>query len=168
MQAIEDSYRLAVICPFRISGDGCPSLQEYPEGLVVGQQQGGGSEVTIIECDPDFSDRYGEANAKTECIIDCPGRHFTVGQSSTGLILTNMILSGATNSSVYVQEGGRLEVVNGIFERYACQSQKDELNTLFSTTRLTLNCLAVPFFLETWPGIQMAAQLKPNRVPMCL
>lgn len=35
VQAIADSYRLAVLCPFEISGDRCPSPEEYPEGWVL-------------------------------------------------------------------------------------------------------------------------------------
>lgn len=116
VQAIEDSSRLAVLCPFRISGEGCPVTEEYPEGLVVGR---GSHEIMIIECEPDLNDRYHDTNSthRTQCVIDCPGRHFTVGSSSTGLILTNMVLSGATNSSIHVETNGRLEVVNGLFER---------------------------------------------------
>lgn len=120
VQALEDSYRLAVICPFRISGDGCPSIEEYPEGLVVGR---GANGIEIIECEQDLSERYEDESTSTstqpstQCIIDCPGRHFTVRESATGLILTNMVLSGATNSSIHVEANGRLEVVNGIFER---------------------------------------------------
>ncbi len=115
VEAISESYRLAVLCPFKISGDGCPSIDEYPEGLVLGH---GSDDVMIIECDPDFNVPFQEGKTKSRCIIDCPGRHFSVGPSSRGLILTNMILSGATNSSIYVEENGRLDVVNVLFEKY--------------------------------------------------
>jgi hypothetical protein len=112
VQAINDSYRLAVLCPFVISGDGCPSVEEYPDGLVFGR---GENDVMIVECDPDLNDRYNDENYNTKCIIDCPGRHFTVAPSSSGLILTNMVLSGATNSSIFVEPKGSLEVVNTVF-----------------------------------------------------
>jgi hypothetical protein len=119
VQAIADSYRLAVLCPFRITGEACPDIDEYPEGLVVGR---GPQDIMIIECEADL--RYNYENEEdvnrtrnSQCIIDCPGRHFTVGASSAGLILTNMVLSGATNSSIHVESNGKLEVVNGVFER---------------------------------------------------
>jgi hypothetical protein len=112
VQAINESYRLAVLCPFHISGDGCPSAEEYPDGLVFGR---GENDIMIVECDPDLNDRYNDDNYNTKCIIDCPGRHFTVAPSSTGLILTNMELSGATNTSILVEPNGSLEVVNTVF-----------------------------------------------------
>jgi hypothetical protein len=51
----------------------------------------------------------------TECIIDCPGRHFTVSQLSS-LTLERMILSGATDSSIKVEEGGSITVINSILK----------------------------------------------------
>lgn len=118
VQAIDDADRLAVLCPFRISGDGCPTIEEYPEGLVVGR---GPHEILIIECEPDLRSPHDSndetTTMNTQCIIDCPGRHFTVGASSAGLILTNMVFAGATNASIHVESNGRLEVVHGIFER---------------------------------------------------
>lgn len=114
VQAINDSYKLAVLCPFQISGDGCPSIDQYPQGLILGR---GADDVMIIECDPDLNNPIGRGKIKSRCIIDCPGRHFTVGSSPHGLILTNMILSGATNSSIYVEPNGRLDVVNSVFEK---------------------------------------------------
>lgn len=119
VQAIADSYRLAVLCPFRITGEACPGVGEYPEGLVVGR---GPHDIMIIECEADLRHTYEKEvdvniTLNTQCIIDCPGRHFTVGASSAGLILTNMVLSGATNSSIHVESNGKLEVVNGVFER---------------------------------------------------
>ena len=114
VEAINNSYRLAVLCPFQISGDGCPSVEEYPEGLVFGR---GENDIMIVECDPDLNDRYDDENYNTKCIINCPGRHFTVAPSSSGLILTNMVLSGATNSSIFVEPNGSLEVVNTVFSK---------------------------------------------------
>lgn len=116
VQAIEDSGRLAVLCPFRIAGDGCPTIEEYPEGLVVGR---GPHDILIIECEPDLRSRHDndETTMNTQCIIDCPGRHITVGASSAGLVLTNMVFAGATNASIHVESNGRLEIIHGIFER---------------------------------------------------
>lgn len=110
VDAIQDSYRLAVLCPFVIEGSGCPREDEYPEGLAL-------TSGMIIECDPDLNDRFDE-HANTKCVIDCPGRHFTVYPSSPGLILTNMVLSGATNTSIYVKPEATLEVVNIHFNKY--------------------------------------------------
>ena len=107
VEAVEGSFRLAVLCPFHISGDGCPSPEEASEGLVLGRD----GDIMIVECDPDLSDRHDDNNSK--CIIDCPGRHFTVGPG--GLILTNMVLKGATKSSILVEPNGNLEVVNTQF-----------------------------------------------------
>jgi hypothetical protein len=115
VEAITDSYRIAILCPFRISGDGCPSSHEYPEGLVLGRDD---PSVMIIECDIHSLNPYDDDDdTATSCIIDCPGRHFTVGSSSQGLTLTNMILSGATNSSIVVEQNGTLDVGNTLFEK---------------------------------------------------
>lgn len=111
VQAISDSYIIAVLCPFQLSGDGCPSPEEYPDGIVFGP---GNNEIMIVECD-DITDRFGADDTYTQCVIDCPGRHFTVASSPPGLILTNLVLSGATSSSVLVEAGSGLEVVNTIF-----------------------------------------------------
>eukprot|EP00934_Nitzschia_sp_Nitz4_P003960 Nitzschia sp. Nitz4//scaffold125_size66327//49400//51280//NITZ4_006137-RA/size66327-augustus-gene-0.3-mRNA-1//1//CDS//3329534631//3950//frame0 len=107
VQAISDSYRLAVLCPFNISGTSCPTPGQYPEGIVVE------GEDKIIECDPDGR---SEETENTKCIIDCPGRHFTVRGASSSLILTTVVLSGATNTSVLVEDGGRMEVVDSEFK----------------------------------------------------
>lgn len=112
-EAIKGSFRLAVLCPFRIEGDGCPSLDEAPKGLVFGN--GGIEDIMFVECDPNLSDRFEDSNS--QCIIDCPGRHFTVAPSSSGLIITNMVLKGATDSSILVESGGQLEVVNTLFSK---------------------------------------------------
>lgn len=111
VQAINDSFIIASLCPFRISGDGCPTKDEYPDGIVFGR---GNNDVIIVECDA-ITDRFGADNYYTQCIIDCPGRHFTVASAPPGLILTNMYLSGATRSSISVEAGSGLEVVNTVF-----------------------------------------------------
>jgi hypothetical protein len=107
-QAVVESsaYGLTVLCPFEISGDRCPSQDLYPDGFVVDGQ----SDI-FISCDPFL---YGY-NINTECVIDCPGRHFTVLQSSS-LTLERMILSGATDSSIKVEEDGLVTVINSIFK----------------------------------------------------
>jgi hypothetical protein len=108
VQGVTDSSQngLAVLCPFEISGDRCPSQETYPDGLVVDSL----AEI-FVSCDPFL---YG-FNMDTACIIDCPGRHFTVSELSS-LTLEGMILSGATDSSITVEEGGRLTVINSILK----------------------------------------------------
>lgn len=108
VEALEESYRLAVLCPFEISGDGCPSQQDYPKGFEVGSE--GETSGLIIVCDPFL---YGY-NTGSRCLINCPGRHFTVNEFSS-LTLDSMVLEGATKSAVNVQPFGKLEVVNSQF-----------------------------------------------------
>jgi len=100
-------YGFAVLCPFEISGDGCQGIEEYPDGLRIKDEK---SQV-FISCDPFL---YGY-NTNTECVIDCSGRHFTVPESSS-LTLERMIFSGATESSIKVENGGTLTVINSIFK----------------------------------------------------
>jgi hypothetical protein len=108
VQAIEDSsaYGLAVLCPFTINGEGCPSQEESPDGIRVDNRS-----VLFVSCDPFL---YGY-NTNSECIIDCPGRHFTVAGLSS-LTLERLILSGATDSSIKVEAGGNLNVINSILK----------------------------------------------------
>jgi len=109
--AINHSYIIASLCPFRISGEGCPTTDKYPDGIVLGR---GNNEVTIVEC-YDITNRFGAVSTNTQCIVDCPGRHFTVASSSRGLILSNLVLRGATNTSIFVEPGANLQVGNMIF-----------------------------------------------------
>jgi hypothetical protein len=106
VQAVVDSYGFAVLCPFEISGDRCHSEQEYPYGYLVTEQSD-----LIIVCDPFL---YGY-NSDSECIINCPGRHFTVDQGSS-LTLDSMILSGATDSSIRVEANGKLAVIDSMLQ----------------------------------------------------
>jgi len=108
VQGIRDSSQngLAVLCPFKIAGDGCPSQGEYPLGIVVDDLQ-----ESFISCD---RFQYG-FHTDTECIIDCPGRHFTVAELSK-LTLERLVLMGATDSSIKVEEGGSLTIKNSILK----------------------------------------------------
>lgn len=108
VQGVADSSQngLAVLCPFEISGERCPSQDEYPDGLIID-----GLTEIFVSCDPFL---YG-FNMDTECIIDCPGRHFTVSELSS-LTLDRMILSGATDSSIRVEEGGSVTIINSILK----------------------------------------------------
>lgn len=105
VQTVTDSDGFALLCPFEISGDRC-SGQEYPNGFpVTGQSD------LIIVCDPFLHSGY---NPDSECRINCPGRHFTVDQDSS-LTLDSIVLQGATNSSIQVEQAGKLSVINSIF-----------------------------------------------------
>eukprot|EP00526_Cylindrotheca_closterium_P012695 CAMPEP_0113622436 /NCGR_PEP_ID=MMETSP0017_2-20120614/11495_1 /TAXON_ID=2856 /ORGANISM="Cylindrotheca closterium" /LENGTH=448 /DNA_ID=CAMNT_0000532263 /DNA_START=1 /DNA_END=1350 /DNA_ORIENTATION=- /assembly_acc=CAM_ASM_000147 len=103
-----DQTGFAILCPFEISGDGCQGLEEYPEGLRIKE----GQSQVLISCD---SFLFGYHQQSTECVIDCPGRHITVPESSS-LTLERMVFSGATESSITVEEGGTLTVINSIFK----------------------------------------------------
>ena len=98
----------AVLCPFEISGDACEGVEEYPEGLRIKDSE---SQV-LISCD---SFMFGYHQESTECVIDCPGRHFTIPESSS-LTLERMIFSGATDSSIKVEAGGSVTIINSIFK----------------------------------------------------
>lgn len=111
VDAISEDLRntgFAVLCPFEISGDGCPSFEEYPEGLILDESD---SQV-LISCD---SFQFGYHSGSTECVIDCPGRHFTVPESSS-LTLERLVLLGATDSSIKVEAGGSITIINSIFK----------------------------------------------------
>lgn len=103
-----DQTGFAVLCPFEVSGEGCQRSEEYPEGLRIKE----GQSQVLISCD---SLLFGYHQHSTECVVNCPGRHITVPESSS-LTLERMIFSGATDSSVKVEEGGSLTVINSIFK----------------------------------------------------
>ncbi|CAJ1944908.1 unnamed protein product [Cylindrotheca closterium] len=71
-----DQTGFAVLCPFEISGDGCQGMEEYPEGLRIKE----GQSQVLISCD---SLLFGYHEESTECVVDCPGRHITVPESSS-------------------------------------------------------------------------------------
>ena len=103
VEAMEEAidYGLAVLCPFKIEGDGCSNVES---GFLVKDNTN-----VIVSCDPFL---YGY-QTNSECVIDCPGRHFTVDGSSQ-LTLERFTLSGATNSSIMIEAGGNLKVINSM------------------------------------------------------
>jgi hypothetical protein len=105
VQAIDESVGLAILCPYEISGDGCQA-EENLEGYVVEENKD-----LIIDCDA-FLYQF---DLETACVINCPGRHFTVRPNSR-LTINRMSLSGSTQSSIEVQSNGNLRVINSIFE----------------------------------------------------
>eukprot|EP00980_Cylindrotheca_fusiformis_P006602 scaffold1390_cov138-Cylindrotheca_fusiformis.AAC.5 len=129
VQAVTDSSQngLATLCPFEISGDGCPSQEEYPNGLIINDE----TEI-YVSCDPFL---YG-FNTDTECIIDCPGRHITVSELSS-LTLERFVLSGATNSSIMVEEGGSVTVINTIFKDNVVNGEIGNGGAIYSSIHST-------------------------------
>ena len=93
------------LCSFTIEGDGCPSEDEYPLGIVVES-----TDFFNLVCAPDSNG----FNFDTECVINCPGRHFTIRDGGR-LGLRDVTLAGATNSSVVVEEGGNLQAIGSVF-----------------------------------------------------
>lgn len=104
---IRDSGRFALLCPFEISGNGCPLPGQEEEGLVVPE----GADISIV-CDPS---QYG-FDLESACVINCSGRHFTVRPNSK-LTLDRMTMMGSMDSSIKVQSQGEVSVINSIFEK---------------------------------------------------
>ena len=89
------------LCPFKIEGDKCDS---DAHGFAVNTTN------LSLECD-DFNS-FGE-----KCIINCPGRHFTI-HPGYSLKLSNFELKGATNSSIKLLERSSLFSIFCKWERY--------------------------------------------------
>ena len=135
VQTLEDSGGWALLCPFEISGDRCPKTTQsgpksspgrggaafqspsssslsqtqktYNEGYVVENSQN-----LYIICDPFM---YG-FDLESNCVINCPGRHFTV-RPQAKLTLDRMTLTGATDSSIKVQSHGYVSIINTMFQK---------------------------------------------------
>lgn len=103
--AIRDEANRIPLCSFTIDGDGCPD--EDSLGIVVNT-----SDFLNVECE---ADSLGD-NLDTQCVIDCPGRHFTI-YGGGELVLRDITLVGATNSSIFVDEGGELQAIASIFRK---------------------------------------------------
>ena len=111
MDFIASSSGFADVCPFKISGpDACPSpystSTNNQEGYVVTSDTD-----LYLSCDP-----Y-QLSSDLKCIIDCYSlpRHFTV-KSGGSLTIENFILRHATETSIRVEQGGRLSVFGSTFE----------------------------------------------------
>lgn len=99
--ALDRSYGFAILCPFRISGEGCPKDNKSYDVK--------GTDLYAM-CDS-ISQSSGELAA---CIIDCPGTHFTIFPG-TSLTLDGMTLEGSKSSAVQVKPQGYLTIYNSIF-----------------------------------------------------
>ena len=111
MDFIASSSGFADVCPFEISGpEACPT----PSSMNTNNQEGyvvTSDSDLYLSCDP-----YQLSN-DSKCIIDCPSlpRHFTV-KSGGSLTIENFVLRHATETSVRVEQGGRLSVFGSTFE----------------------------------------------------
>jgi predicted outer membrane repeat protein len=105
VEFIGNSSGFADVCPFTIRGSSAcpPSTANNDEGCVVQSDAD-----LYLSCDP-----Y-QFSSDSKCVIDCPmSRYFTVRGS---LSIENFVLRQASNTSIYVEEGGRLSVLSSILE----------------------------------------------------
>lgn len=99
--ALDRSYGFAILCPFHISGNGCPQDEK---GYKVKEAE------LYVMCDPISQSLDGES----VCLIDCPGTHFTV-MPGTSLTLDGMTLKGSKSSAIQVKPQGYLTSYNSVF-----------------------------------------------------
>jgi hypothetical protein len=99
--AVQESYGLAILCPFEISGDRCGGDNDADrEGLVVESN-------LYLFCDTKLQG--------LGCTINCPGRHVTARPTGQ-LTLHGFLFSGATESSIQVESNGYVRVINSAFQ----------------------------------------------------
>ena len=97
--SIETSFGFPILCPFHISGSGCPT---NTDGYMVEN-----SDLYIL-CE--------KGPQQQGCTIDCPGSHFQV-LSGASLTLDGIILRGATESSIQLLNGGTLITFHTQFQK---------------------------------------------------
>jgi hypothetical protein len=97
VEIIEYSSGRATLCGFTISGDGCHQGSPLNVYLDV-----------FLACENFL--------VETECIIDCPGRHFNVHPGAS-LTLDRLTLSNSEDTSVSVLEDAEFLGINMKFER---------------------------------------------------
>jgi hypothetical protein len=110
--AVQESYGLAILCPFEISGDRCGDTNVNAD-TTNDNDNNAPKEGLVVE-----SSLYIFCDANLQgpgCTIHCPGRHFTV-RSTAQLTLDGFILSGATESSIEVKSNGYVRVINSAFQ----------------------------------------------------
>lgn len=104
IRSVEEDFGYAILCAFEISGDDCPSTN-----VDMGYQISEGRNLILV-CDPDL---FGYNPHRNECIVNCPGVHFTVSKAAS-LTLDGWTLAGATNSSIQVRETATLRMTDSI------------------------------------------------------
>jgi len=103
--ALDRSYGFAILCPFRISGDGCPKDNKSYDVK--------DAELYAM-CD-------SVSSSVSDCIIDCPGTHFTVFPG-TSLTLDGITLMGSKSSAIQVKARGYLTTYNSVFSNNCRES----------------------------------------------
>lgn len=100
-EALDRSFGFAILCPFRISGDGCPKdNQSYR----VQEAE------LYVMCDSVSQTVDNESS----CVIDCKTTHFIVDKG-TSLTLDGITLMGSTSSAVQVKSQGYLTTYTSVF-----------------------------------------------------
>eukprot|EP00978_Attheya_sp_CCMP212_P049565 scaffold682943_cov59-Attheya_sp.AAC.1 len=99
VETIEYSSGRATLCGFTISGDGCQGSGLGPYNVYFD---------VLVACEESFFE--------SECIIDCPGRHFNVHPGAS-LTLDGLTLSNSRDTSVSVLEDAEFLAYNTKFER---------------------------------------------------
>lgn len=98
---IEWSFGFAILCPFEISGDGCPTESHLVQNADL-----------YMLCEPSPIAEPGV----TGCIVDCPLTHFRVAAGGT-MTLDGFTLKGSQSSAVEVLPFGSLSVYHTTFEK---------------------------------------------------
>jgi len=122
INAIELSFDgFLMLCPFEISGENCPPVDESGYTLSFETQ----SNLylmceSVVSFGPPSGIPGGEdisfAATGTGCIIDCPGIHFKVGKY-TSLSLDSITLRGSTSSAIQVNNQGMVNAFNSYFQK---------------------------------------------------
>jgi hypothetical protein len=101
-----------MLCPFHISGDDCPAVEE------VGYSVPNSTDLYIM-CEQYYDSTplinwNMKAGISPGCSIDCPGVHFNVEEHAS-LTLDGMTLRGSSRSAVTVDSKASLSVYNSQF-----------------------------------------------------
>ena len=101
-----------MLCPFEISGEGCPPEQDFP-GYVVDKQ-----ENFYLMCEALYSS--GSPNAlhpsETGCIIDCPGTSFELRENAS-LTIDSFTIRGSQQTAIRIGGFASLNLFNSFMER---------------------------------------------------
>lgn len=106
---LDRSYGFAILCPFKISGKACPSDNKSYDV----------KEVEMYA----MCDSVSMSSVESECIIDCPGTHFTVFPGTSLMTLDGMTLMGSKSSAIQVKPQGYLMTYNSIFANNRKESE---------------------------------------------
>ncbi|CAB9498961.1 Inherit from arCOG: Periplasmic copper-binding protein [Seminavis robusta] len=114
LQVIEGSSGgFALLCPFEISGQDCPSSASS-----VGYSLPSSTDLYIM-CEAHYAVGPSQLNEvetyEAGCIIDCPGTHFQVGTNAS-LSIDSFVLRGSNNTAVKVNPNGVFSAFNSYFE----------------------------------------------------